>query len=374
MTEQEIIEQVKKGAPFEGLSDIRLVETRVEPQIMNLPDQSIRPDVVLTLDFAGELVKVYGEVKTQVTPKLLRQLGPWLARLKALNQEEPYALICPFLSPQSQQYCMENKIDFIDLSGNVLLRIPGKILIQRLGRANKYRGRQLFRNPFAGASSRVVRVLLQFPARTWGVTDIERELGQEAERQNRGGAFRLSISSISKTIQSLEEELLIRRDKMQIIVPDPRQLLFRWAEKYQERYRWIRRSSWTGKNPFGFDVESSIKGLKSRFSDLDFVMTGTAAANLVAPFVDSGRIDVFVLSNQSGEKLRILNNKQSVGPDFLFIEPYDIGVSMYTGEVEGVTIASAIQMYLDCYARGGRDAKQADYLLTNIIEKQWNET
>jgi hypothetical protein len=373
MTEQEIIEQLRKGTPFEELSDIRIVETQFElSRAARFTDPSSRPDVVLRLDFAGVLMTVYGEVKTQVTPKLLKQIGPWLARAKTLNPAETYALICPFLSPESQQYCQENKIDFIDLSGNVLLRFPGKILIQRLNRPNIYRERQLFRNPFGGASSRVVRVLLQLPNRAWAVTAIQKELNQESERQTRGKVFQLSVSSISKTIQSLEEELLIRRDGLQIIVPEPLQVLFRWADKYRDRYNRARRSSWICENPFGFDVQSSIKGLQSQFRDLEFAVTGTAAANLIAPFVNIDRIDVFISQKSSTEALRALNSKRSVGPDFVFTYPYDAGVCMYARKINDLTVVSNIQAYLDCYARGGRDAKQADYLLSNVIEEQWN--
>lgn len=32
---------------------------------------------------------------------------------------------------------------------------------------------------------------------------------------------------------------------------------------------------------------------------------------------------------------------------------------------------SDIQTYLDLYARGGRDLKQADYLLDSAIEPRW---
>jgi hypothetical protein len=373
MTEQEIIEQLRKGTPFEGLSDISIVETQLAPPMgARFTDPSSRPDVVLRLDFAGVFMTVYGEVKTQVTPKLLKQIGPWLARVKTLNPAETYALICPFLSPISQQYCQENMIDFIDLSGNVLLRFPSKILIQRLNRPNIYRERQRFRNPFGGASSRVVRVLLQFPSRAWTGTAIGKELNQESERQNRGKEFQLSVSSISKTIQSLEEELLIRRDALQIVVLEPRQLLFRWADKYRDHYKWARRSSWTSKNPFGFDVQSSIKGFQSQFEDLDFAVTGAAAANLIAPFVNIDRIDVFISQKSSSEALRALNTEPSVGPDFLFTYPYDSGVFMYARKINDLPVVSNIQAYLDCYARGGRDMKQADYLLSNVIEEQWN--
>jgi len=35
-----------------------------------------------------------------------------------------------------------------------------------------------------------------------------------------------------------------------------------------------------------------------------------------------------------------------------------------------LAFVSSIRM-LDLYARGGRDLKQADYLLDNVIEKRW---
>ena len=126
-------------------------------------------------------------------------------------------------------------------------------------------------------------------------------------------------------------------------------------------------------NPFGFDVDSSVKGLKSRFSELDFLVTGTSAADLVASFTTVDRIDILLPQGKTDNRLRSLENEPSIGPDFVFAEPYDVGAAMYSRDVIGVTIASDIQIYLDCYARGGRDTKQAEYLLSNIIEKAWNK-
>lgn len=414
MTEKEIFEEIKKGKPLEGLSDIRVIETQTEPSFLSLEYDEIKPDVVILLGYGDITLRVFGEVKTQVTPKTLNEIGLWLKRFKSLTsgKKETYALIVPFLSLQSQKYCQENNIDFIDLSGNILLRIPGKIFIERLGRPNLYKEKKLFRDPFGGKSSRVLRVLLNSPKRKltsieiarykaseavlenlfpkqklndidevrskvaeefMTIMEIANKLTQESQRQNRKDAFQLSLSSISKSIQSLEEELLIQRDKLKILVPEPEQLLFRWAEKYRDRYRWLRLSSWKANNPFGFDVESSIKGLKSRFPDLDYILTGTAAANLIAPFANVDRIDVFISRSGADKDLRVLNNEPSVGPDFLFIYPYDDGVAMYDQEIKGLKVASPIQIYLDCYARGGRDMKQAEYILENVIEKQWNK-
>ncbi len=371
MKEQKIIELVKEGVPFDGMDDIHIADVQVEYRKNISLYENFRPDMVITLNFAETMIKLYGEVKTQVTPKMLEQLSPWFARIKSIARQETFVLICPYLSSRSQQYCLKKNINFIDLCGNILIQVPGKLLIQRLNRPNIYKENQIYRNPFGGASSRVIRVLLQMPGKSWTVTEIEKELEIESKRQKRKDLFKLSISSISKTIRALQEDLLIQRRNLKIVVTDPKQLLFIWATKYKERYKWMRRSAWTSNNPFSFDVESSIREFNLRFKDLDTFVTASAATNFIAPFVNVDRIDMFILNKEKGSILRTLKDEQDIGPSFLFMCPYDVGVSMYSRKIKNFTIVSNIQMYLDCYARGGRDVKQADYLLSRIIEKQW---
>jgi hypothetical protein len=60
-------------------------------------------------------------------------------------------------------------------------------------------------------------------------------------------------------------------------------------------------------------------------------------------------------------------------PALRFITPYDAGVFMYSKRVGTAPVVSAIQAYLDLYARGGRDLKQAEYLLDNVIRPQWRK-
>jgi len=373
MKSSEILEYLLAGKPFEGMADIRVVEAKPGSEEGFAPEGATRPDVTIVLDFGGTTVTIYGELKSQVTPKLLRELSPWLVRVKDLNPSSIYALICPYLSPANQAYCLDERIDFIDLSGNLSIQVPGRIWIQRLNRPNLYRTSRPVRNPFSGASSRVIRALLQNPSAKWTNSRIEEELGEESKRQKRPNLFVISQPTISKTIQSLEEEVLIRRDGREILVPDSRQLLFRWAEKYREIWKREKRKSWISKNPIGFDISESNKGLKERFEEFEPLFTGSAAANLVAPFVNVDRFDIFIMEKSAGNALRNWIIDQSVGPDFQFMDPYDPGVLMYARQKKGVTIASDIQIYLDCYARGGRDIKQADYLLTNAIEPRWQD-
>ena len=73
----------------------------------------------------------------------------------------------------------------------------------------------------------------------------------------------------------------------------------------------------------------------------------------------------------SGARFRELAKGQSTGPKLRLIYPYDAGVFLYCRREGKVPIVSNLQAYLDLYARGGRDLKQADYLLSNAIEPRW---
>jgi hypothetical protein len=85
------------------------------------------------------------------------------------------------------------------------------------------------------------------------------------------------------------------------------------------------------------------------------------------------RIDVYLLPNQNDAKLRKLDERPVSGtaPRLRFIYPYDEGVFLYAKTDASVPRVSNIQAYLDLYARGGRDLKQADYLLDNAIAPNW---
>src|SRR4029077_1781264 len=140
--------------------------------------------------------------------------------------------------------------------------------------------------------------------------------------------------------------------------------------KYKERYRWRLRSAFQTGNPFGSDLTSLNRGIEPLVSG-PYAFTAAAAASAEAPFVDLDVVDVFLLSNKSDNSLRKLESSQNSAPSLRFITPYDVGVFMYTRKVRKIPLVSDTQAYLDLYARGGRDLKQADYLLQNAIESRW---
>jgi hypothetical protein len=363
MKRQEMIEALTANQPFDGLLDVRVALTDLKPP---------KPfDIEFDLKFSDTLVTVYAELKTACTPKEIEQIAPWLSNLKQAKSGAAYALICPYISPQVQAICDDNKIDFIDLAGNISINVPGKLLLRRTGLKNTTKTRlSFYRDPFSGKSSRVLRVLLEKPGQ-WTLTKIAEELESERQRNPAlNDQFEISLASISRTLRSLEEELLVRKREV-ILVPEPKRLLFRWADKYKERYRSYLRRSFKSTNRFGQDVRAVATGLASLISPNSFAFTGAAATQITAPFVDLSTIDLYVSNQNDAEKIRTAATGPDLGPQLRIISPYDLGVFMYRQILEGVPLVSEVQAYLDLSAQGGRDLKQADYLLQNKIEPRW---
>jgi hypothetical protein len=121
-------------------------------------------------------------------------------------------------------------------------------------------------------------------------------------------------------------------------------------------------------NPFGKTPSELNAGLQSLLTT-PYVLTGAAAAT-DTPFIDLDRVDIFLLPNQGDAKLRQRPAPLEV-PKLRLIYAYDEGVFLYAKRDSLFPRVSNIQAYLDLYARGGRDLKQADLLLDKAIAPRW---
>jgi len=369
--QQLILEALGSQAPIKGLPGV---------SIRNLREEPAQPfDVSFDLLSGPNQIQVLGEIKPAFTPRLLEEIAPWIRRLKSVRPDIAVAVIAPLLSSQAQTLCIENGIDFLDLAGNVFINVPGKFTLQR----NGMRGRNPLGtagdsarsvNVFSGRFSRVLRVLLEKP-RSWTITEIARELEAESTRfrERFPGSevdFKISLGSVSKAVTGLEEQLGVRRRGTAVVVAEPLRILQQWAERYKERYRWRLRSSFQTANPFGKELAAIAGGIGPVIASA-YAFTGAIATTANAPFVDIDQVEIFVLDPEVGAKLRELKSQSASGPPLRIITPYDAGVFMYAKLGAGAPIVSPIQGYLDLYARGGRDLKQAEHLLSGVIQPQW---
>lgn len=369
--ERDIADALRQQIPVKDLPGVSIRGVQEQPE---------QPfDIGFELRSGANRVLVLAEIRPAFSPRLLEEIAPWIQRLKSLRDDVAVAVIAPALSSQAQAFCMQNAIDFMDLAGNIFINLPGKFTLQRIGMKSRdiampvSKGQRTI-NVFSGRSSRILRVLLEKP-KTWSITDISREIVAESARFRSIAPaalveFEISLGSVSKAIATLEDQLFVRRRGADVVVPEPSRLLVEWAEKYKERYRWRLRSSFQTGNPFGRDLQSISAGLE-QLAPGTYVFSGAMAASLDAPFVDIETADIFLTSGESDVELRTLKSQSSSGPALRFIYPYDEGVFMYSKRVGKALVVSGVQAYLDLYARGGRDLKQAQALLSNSIQRRW---
>lgn len=286
--------------------------------------------------------------------------------------------------------------------------------------------RVLLQKPWAWTPSDIrpveifdVNRAMDLKPKAWTLSEIIEELAKETRRAGCAGvSFEVSFSLASRVLRSLEEELLVRRKptpfdpdqaisarslaegsflkvnsggylpdqavsargpeeellvvrRNPILVPEPKRLLTIWAQEYKDRYRWYLRRSFKVPNPFGPGLKAVRQALDGLLKPRCYAFTGAAAASGSAPFVDVDSIDLYISDEAGAEDLRASISGTSLGPDLRIIYGYDAGVFMYSSLREGIPVVSDIQAYLDLFARGGRDLKQADYLLQTRIEPMW---
>jgi hypothetical protein len=370
--EGQIVAALRAQVPVQDLPGVSIEKVQEKPKFPF--------DISFELRSGRNRIQVLAEAKQTFSPRIIAEIAPWIRLLKSLRPDLAVALMAPAFSEQAQEFCIENRIDFLDLAGNISFNIPGKFTLRRTGmRARPQPGLKaespFTSNVFSGRYSRVLRVLLENP-KQWTLTEIGRELKAESKRfgslfpSASSPDFMISLGAISKAIAGLEEQLCVRRRGTAVIMPEPRRVLTQWAEKYKERYRWRLRSSFQTDNPFGADLAGINRGLEERVSGV-YVFTAAAAASTEAPFVDVDVVDIFLPSMKDDVSLRKLGPPKEAKPTLRFINPYDIGVFMYSRKFRQVRVVSDTQAYLDLYARGGRDLKQAEYLLSNSIEPRW---
>jgi hypothetical protein len=121
-------------------------------------------------------------------------------------------VIAPYLSDESLNRLIEAKVSGLDLSGNGVIIVPGTWFILKTGAKNRFPSNAPIKNIYRGASSIVTRTFF-LKAQFSSVTEVSEEI------QKRGGS--VSLSTVSKVLKVLQEELIVSRDEnIKLIQPE----------------------------------------------------------------------------------------------------------------------------------------------------------
>jgi hypothetical protein len=284
--------------------------------------------------------------KTLVSPRDV----PIIVR-QALGSAPGRPLLCArYLSPRARDALAQEGVAYADSTGNVriVLTEPGLFIVATGASGDPYRTSDRPTNSLRGTpAAKVVRALVDI-APPWTM----RELAAVAQT---------SLASTSRTIDFLDREALITRNSAGSVVDvDWKGLLRRWAEDYElgQKRRVFR--SVVGRG-LSF-VEEALRG-----TDLEYVISGSMAAQRLAPYAEA-RLGVIYASSARAVLDAVGARETPSRPNLLVIEPANLKApddSMFIRPrvVEGVRFAGVSQVAVDLLAGPGRNPEEGEELL-----------
>jgi hypothetical protein len=298
---------------------------------------------------------IFVEVKSPGTPKNVRNVVNSLSSVLRRNPAGYGMVVAPYVSPKSAEICASAGMGYLDLSGNCRIAFQ-EVFINRQNFPNKYPYKAGLSSLYSPKAERILRVLLTYPYRPWKTLT----LADEAQ---------VSPGMITHVRRKLDEEEWIESNPEGFQLIQPATLLQDWAENYSFR-KSITLDCYSIKNLA--EVEKEIAEACDALS-IRYALTSFSASNRLAPMVRHPRVTAYIdqSTNRLAEKLSM--KPVESGANVALVRPYDAGVFWNAQEVEGIKIATPIQVYLDLVNNRGRGEEAATFLYREVIEATWQQ-
>jgi arginine repressor len=328
--------------------------------------EGLRADAIIEFRIVdGPCFKALAEVKNVATPKTISLTVNQLAVIKGRGNDKEMVplIIVPYMSTQQSKVLQREGISWIDLSGNMVIRAPSGIYIERTGKKNLFPDTSPIKKVFEGTSSLVSRALLlkKGPFRSlYEVVDFINA---------RGGT--ITLATVSKVLRSLEEELLVTKSDAGITVTKLEKLLESLVEgytNYTKRYKDKTYTFAVDAVTYDFDIIFYGGGEK-----VDYAMCGFYAAKCKG-LATTDRITIFVKSINGAKKV-FERSLVTIKPDAEFgqldlIETKNPCVWFNLQKERDYSIVDDIELYLEMMVDTPRGPKVAEKLKERILNGQ----
>ncbi len=286
-------------------------------------------------------------------PRIVRDAVNALRRYVPQYPNAYGVFVAPYVSERSAAICEAEGVGYLDLAGNCRLCF-GRVYIRKAGHENPFGVKRELRTLFSPKAGRVLRVLLTAPRRAWKVQELAQVAG-------------VSVGQVSNVKKLLENREWIRPGAGGLRLTEPESLLAEWAAN--QRYRQDKSHSCYSIRS-GIEFEQQLAESCNR-RGMQYALTGFSAAARWAPMVRTPRMAAYV----DGDVREIMTELQlkevGSGPNLRLIEPGDNGVFHAAQAVDGIVLASPVQVYLDLKQAGGRGDEAAEAVLNEVIRPLW---
>ena len=310
-------------------------------------------DIVATVRIAKQRQRLALEVKNNGQPRVARAAAYQLARVLEREPDVYGVFAAPYISPQTAEICVQEKIGYLDLAGNCRLTF-GQVYIEQECNPNPFAEKRDLRSLYSPKAARVLRVLLTDTKKAWRV----QALAEEAE---------VSLGQVSNVKSLLEDREWLKSSDAGLLLKDPESLLSEWSENYNAR-KIAPRNYYTLKNIAEMEADLA-KTCENEGTA--YALTGFSGAARYAPSVRYQRVMAYV-SRDVESIAKILSLKEvASGANVTLFTSYDEGVLYGARQIDGICIASPVQVYLDLLGVKGRGEEAAKTILDEVIRRSW---
>ena len=244
------------------------------------------------------------------------------------------------------EHCKRLGVSCLDLNGRLWIRAKG-VLIDRSGetKGTRYRLAEPPANLFSAKGSRLARMLLSVPDKTWTQNGLADLTG-------------LSQGLLSRLLRHAADEGWVQGARRDWRVADPDGLLDAWVKADNWRKRGVLRQ-YSG-------LTSDLRALAEallRATPGDLAFTQWFAASLRFPYTEPPVVSAYRERFPTDEELQSLGLREvSDGGRLWIIAPRDAGIFQAPRRVDGFPLVCDIQIYLDLLQVGLRGPDQAEAL------------
>ncbi len=322
-------------------------------KIVSIDRQEDGVDLLVNLTLNGKKRTLIVEVKNNGQPRMAREAVNQLIRYQDSYPNAYGVFMAPYISPQAAEICLKDGVGYIDFAGNNYLSF-GQVYIEQTGRPNPFKTKRDLTSLYSPKASRVLRVLMNNPGKTWKMQDLANEA-------------RVSIGQIANVKKLLlDREWIAQQNGFSLT--EPWKLLEEWSNAYTYRKNQVRNFYSLKNIP---EIEADLARICSE-KGIEYALTGFSGAARFAPAVRYSRAMAYT-STMPEEVVLLLDLKEvESGANVMLLGPYDEGVFYGTQVIDDIRIVSAIQIYLDLKSYKGRGEEAAEVLLRDVIKPKWS--
>ena len=297
------------------------------------------------------------EARRQLSPRDLDGLFGTMGRqLKELAPGVSFLVVAPWLSERTREALKNDGINFLDLTGNSLVRLENPaVYIETSGSHRNplpaYPSTAGVRGPRA---SRLVRTLIDVNP-PYGVTELALATG-------------LTPGYVSRLLESLDREALVDRGQRgRVESVDVPGLIRRWIKNYEVFEANSTKTYIAPRGPL-----EVLDRLRRATTQTRVAVTGSFAAVRLAPIASPSLLCIY-----SDDTERIATDLDLLpadeGANVALLQPYDSVVWANTSDDAGVTYVSISQVAADCLTGNGRMPAEGDAVISWMIgnEAAW---